>query len=122
MNKSNILDVLFEKIGYVKINNKEYQGKTISIIVDGTKIDTFDNVDLEVQVNGNVSTLTTGSGSVIVVGDTNSVSTGSGSVKAVRIDNVNTGSGSVTCDNISGNVKTGSGSVNCKSMSGNINM
>jgi len=67
--------------------------------------------DIEVTVQGDVESVSAGSGSVSAerIG---SVSTGSGDVSALRVErDVRTGSGDVECGSIQGNVKTGSGDV-----------
>ena len=102
----------------VTIDGKSFSGNNIQIkgnkvIVDGQSQDGELIGNISVEINGNVDSLTTGSGDVVVHGDANSIKTGSGDVNIDRnvAGNVSTGSGDVDCGTINGNISTGSGNI-----------
>lgn len=84
--------------------------------VDGKEADTssvgmteFDTVNIE--INGDVTNLSTTTGDVVVNGSCVSLRTGSGDVKCGDALSVSTGSGDVRCSKITGSISTGSGDI-----------
>ena len=84
--------------------------------VDGKEADTssvgvteYDTVNIE--INGDVTNLSTTTGDIVVNGSCVSLHTGSGDVKCGDALSVSTGSGDVRCSKITGSVSTGSGDI-----------
>tara|TARA_R110000796_G_scaffold105733_2_gene216033 strand:+ start:3056 stop:3433 length:378 start_codon:yes stop_codon:yes gene_type:complete len=104
------------------INDKTYTGNNISIngdnvIIDGVQRE-FKGKTIKIDIIGDVNTLNSGSGDVIVHGNANKVKSGSGDVEIFGdvFENATTGSGDIQCINIHGGVKTGSGDVSAKTI------
>ena len=98
----------------VIINGQNYS-KIKEIILVNTDVQTsvgkYENVTI--QVEGNVSSLSTASADVVVMGKVHgSVSTASGDVECGDVEgNINTMSGDVDCGRVSGSITTMSGNI-----------
>lgn len=106
------------KSGSVTIKKTKYVGTNISIIngvvqVDGVVQQQSLIGDIDVVINGEVSWIESGSGSVVVHGNcTNYIQSGSGDIKCGDVSgNIQTGSGSIKCGSVGGSVKSGSGNI-----------
>ena len=112
----------------ININTKSYSGNNVSIIngkifVDGKKVDTDNDKNITISINGNVDNLEIDSCDRIeITGNVTTLKNGSGDVKCKDVEqNITSGSGDVECDIVKGNIITGSGDVNCRgSISGNV--
>lgn len=85
-------------------NCKSYNGREISILVEGKLQAGNLSHPINVVVNGNVDVL----------------DHGSGNVTAQSVGKLRSGSGDVTCGNVSGDIRTGSGDVTCGNVRGSI--
>ena len=105
-----------------------YNGRTINvpqsshmelvdgqILIDGKPFEQYNEEDfpiIKIELTGNVESIKTGSGDVIINGDAHNISTMSGDVRCKTIEgSVSTMSGDVTCDNIKGNCSTMNGDI-----------
>lgn len=105
--------------GKAVINGHAYTGKTI-VVTDGVVyIDGVAQSDgkplsglITVQINGNVKSMSMGSGTVTVHGDTGEITTQSGDVDAKNVSgNVSTMSGNITATSIHGSASSMSGNI-----------
>lgn len=104
--------------GTTWINNVKIEGaQTISInngkiYVNGKLREDLKSPSIEVEIEGNVASVHTGSGNVSVTGDVTTINTASGDVTCKDVKGgVLTMSGDVTCGNVGGNVSTMSGNI-----------
>lgn len=85
------------------------------ILIDGKPFEQCNEEDfpiIKIELTGNVESIKTGSGDVIINGDAHNISTMSGDVRCKTIEgSVSTMSGDVTCDNIKGNCSTMNGDI-----------
>ncbi|UWH91367.1 MAG: hypothetical protein [Bacteriophage sp.] len=105
-----------------------YNGRTINvpqsshmelvdgqILIDGKPFEQYNEEDfpiIKIELTGNVESIKTGSGDVIINGDAHNIRTMSGDVRCKTIEgSVSTMSGDVTCDNIKGNCSTMNGDI-----------
>lgn len=86
--------------------------------VDGKAVDwdtiggKYEEENISIEIHGNVSVLSTKSGTVTVDGDVSVVRTTSGDVKCHSAYDIQTMSGNVTCGSVGGSVTTMSGDIN----------
>ena len=107
-----LLDIVSRMKRVFKIDGETYEAKRVKITNS-----TVGNV----VVDGDCYTQTLSPNfEVIVNGDVDSVSTGSGDVRCRKVKSVNTMSGDVECTDVSGNVETMSGTVECGDVSGDV--
>lgn len=104
--------------GATWINNVKIEGaQSISInngkvYVDGKLREDLSEPSIEIKVEGTVTSIHTGSGSVSVTGDVTAISTASGDVNCKDIKGgVQTMSGDITCNTIAGDANTMSGDI-----------
>ena len=126
----------------IKLNGKTYRGNSIQIsgnkvIIDGVVQDTDEkekiiNISVEgdiqnlevdyakdIKITGNVRTVQTSSGDVVIGGSVeNNIQTSSGDVEVDGAvgGGIQTSSGDVKCGAVAGNVKTNSGNIRHKSV------
>jgi len=105
-------------MGTIKINGKTFTGNTITINDGNITIDGIDQTpeskNIQITVEGNITTLDVDSCRVITVnGDVAAVKTMSADVDILGtvIGWVNTMSGDVNCGNVGGSVSTMSGNI-----------
>ena len=98
---------------------KTSDGGTV-VMIDGIPV-VGDDVEINIEVNGDVESITLGSGTIRCANVTNGISTVSGDVFCENVQgNVTTTSGDIDCDDVAGNVNTISGDVNCDDINGNV--
>jgi len=134
-NKSGVGMILNGISGSCSINGKPFQfGGSDNVQIDGDGVYTVNGevvdvgsegitggVAVNIQIDGDVETLKTTSGDVIVKGDVHSITTTSGDVDALGVTgDVITSSGDVDCGDIQGNVQTNSGDVDCGAIEGDV--
>ena len=101
------------------------EAKVITISVDGPieKLDVNVGLCKYVEVTGDCSSLTTGSGDATVAGNVNGpvkTEQGDATVKGAVTGSVKTSQGDVHCGNVGGDVETSMGEVNCGNVGGNV--
>jgi len=107
----------------ININGKTYRGERIeingdSIIVNGKVIDSCEQKEISVKIDGDVKELTTSTGDVVAKG-VGRLTTTSGDIKCGTVSgDVQTTSGDIECTSIDGSVQTVSGDVSATSISG----
>lgn len=90
------------------------------VMIDGVPA-VGDDVEINIEVNGDVESITLGSGSIRCINVTNGVKTVSGDVYTENVyGNVTTTSGDVKCNDVAGNISTVSGDVQLKNVGGNV--
>lgn len=90
------------------------------VMIDGVPA-IGDDVEINIEVNGDVESITLGSGSIRCINVTNGVKTVSGDVYTENVyGNVTTTSGDVKCNDVAGNISTVSGDVQLKNVGGNV--
>jgi hypothetical protein len=90
------------------------------ITIDGLPV-VGDDVEINIEVNGDVESITLGNGTITCANVTNGINTVSGDVNCENVfGNIGTTSGDITCDDVSGNVNTISGDVDCDDINGNV--
>ena len=102
----------------IRINNVDYNGKSITItngkvIIDGVD-QTPDSKEINILVDGNIDRLNVDNCDMLVVkGDCDHVKTSSGDVEVEGdvTNSINTMSGDVHCGNVGGSVRTMSGDI-----------
>jgi hypothetical protein len=113
---------------HIQIGNRSFKGNNVSIvgrtvIIDGVKQDDLvikQGHVINVEVHGNVESITSGSGDVIAQ-NVGNLTTGSGEVKCHTVSgNVRTSSGEIECSDIMGDVETSSGDVSCDAIAGSV--
>jgi hypothetical protein len=95
--KSKLFDILLEKVGLVRINNKNYSGKDFQLYLEidnnGKMIPLSFDKDIFIEVFGNCDTVKTTNGDVKVNGDTVSIDSVNGDIdiggKAGSVKSVN---------------------------------
>lgn len=105
----------------IKINNKVYNGNSISIInnkviIDGNDV-TPESKDINIIVEGNIESIKADTCNTIsVTGSIGSISTMSGDVEIGGnvSGSISTMSGDVDCNNVGGNISTMSGDIKYK--------
>lgn len=98
---------------------KTSDGGTV-VMIDGIPV-VGDDVEINIEVNGDVESITLGSGTIRCANVTNGISTVSGDVFCDNVQgNVTSTSGEINCDDVAGNVNTISGDVNCDDINGNV--
>ena len=105
----------------IKINNKVYNGNSISISGNKISIDGIDvtpeSLQVKIIVEGNIDKINADNcNSISVTGSVNSISTMSGDVEIGGnvYGSISTMSGDVDCNNIGGNISTMSGDIKYK--------
>ncbi|CAH1598516.1 conserved hypothetical protein [Vibrio jasicida] len=104
----------------ITINGHSYKGTNIDVSdseirIDGKKIQLGKSIQIQIEVHGNIETLSTTSGVVIISGNVESLNTTSGNVKTKSVfGGVTSVSGSVNAGTIHGGVKTYSGQIMCE--------
>ena len=108
------------------INGNRYNGDNITVrnnkvIIDGKDM-TPDSKEINITVEGNVEDLDIDyCNNIEINGNVNNLRSGSGDVTCNDVQNgVQTGSGDVDCTNINGYVQTGSGDVNAETITGSV--
>lgn len=101
----------------VVVNGVRHSSIKEIILIDTNNFET--NIgkygSITIQVEGNVSSLSSASADVVVNGSVGSVSTASGDVECHDVGgNINTMSGDVDCGKVSGNISTMSGKIKNK--------
>lgn len=98
---------------------KTSDGGTV-VMVDGLPV-VGDDIEINIEVNGDVESIVLGSGTVTCINVNNGVKTVSGDVMCEDVHgNISTTSGDVKCKDVAGNVSTVSGDVNGNTISGNV--
>jgi hypothetical protein len=95
--KSKLFDILLEKVGLVRINNKDYAGREFKLYLEidenGDKIPMTFNKDIFIEVFGNCDSVDSVNWDVKVNGDTVSIDTVNGDInvggKAGSVKSVN---------------------------------
>lgn len=89
------------------------------VMIDGIPA-VGDDVNINIEVHGDVESISLGSGTITCNNVKNGIQTVSGDVVCDNVmGNVTTTSGDVDCDDIAGNVSTVSGDVDCNDIGGN---
>jgi hypothetical protein len=108
------------------INNRGYNGKSISIInnkiiIDGVDV-TPNSKTINITIDGNVDNLSVDvCNNIIVNGDVNKLTTSSGDIDCDDVlGDIKTISGEIECGKVGGNISTISGDVKCKNVTGNV--
>lgn len=97
---------------------KTSDGGTV-LMIDGVPV-VGDDVEINIEVNGDVESITLGSGTINCANVTNGINTVSGDVICNDVyGNVSTTSGDINCDDVSGNAVTVSGDIDCDDINGN---
>lgn len=90
------------------------------VMIDGLPV-IGDDVEINIEVNGDVESITLGSGSIRCINVTNGIKTQSGDVYTENVHgNITTASGDVKCNDVAGNISTVSGDVQSKNIGGNV--
>lgn len=98
---------------------KTSDGGTV-VMIDGVPA-IGDDTEINIEVNGDVESITLGSGNIRCMNVTNGVKTVSGDVYTENIyGNITTTSGDVKCNDVAGNISTVSGDVQLKNVGGNV--
>ena len=111
--------------GVVNIDGREFSGSCIEIsgnkvIVDGAPQDGELIGNVSVFVNGDIETLSLGSG-IIDAANIGSIDSGSGNINCKDVSgNIETGTGDIVCEAVGGSVTTSTGDVKCHSIAGNV--
>lgn len=101
------------------IVKKTADGGTV-VMIDGIPV-VGDDIEINIEVNGDVESITLGSGTITCANVTNGISTVSGDVYCENVfGNITSTSGDINCDDVSGNVNTISGDVNCDDINGSV--
>ncbi|SOK58362.1 Phage protein [Yersinia phage fHe-Yen9-04] len=100
------------------IVKKTSDGGTV-VMIDGVPA-VGDDVIINIEVNGDVQSITLGSGTVKCANVTNGIKTVSGDIFCENVyGNITSTSGDVQCDDVAGNISTVSGDINCDDIGGN---
>lgn len=98
---------------------KTSDGGTV-VMIDGVPA-IGDDVEINIEVNGDVESITLGSGSIRCMNVTSGVKTVSGDVYTENVyGNITTTSGDVKSNDVAGNISTVSGDVQAKNVGGNV--
>ena len=113
----------------VTINNQDL-GSFTEMVVKRTSdggtvvmidsIPAFSDVEINIEVHGDVESLSLGSGTITCANVNNGIKTVSGDVICENVfGNITSTSGDIKCSDVAGNVSTVSGDVNCDDIGGN---
>lgn len=98
---------------------KTTDGGTV-VMIDGVPA-IADDVEINIEVNGDVESIVLGSGSIRCMNVTNGIKTVSGDVYCENVHgNITTTSGDVKNNDVAGSVSTVSGDVQVKNVGGNV--